>query len=521
MSKSGVKGFIMFKRFFLGVLQIFKPNKQVFIALSFGVLAVAAFEPIGIALAAIISLAGLFWVWMKSGSLFDGFKTGFWFGLGMFGVGASWLMSSLYLYSNIPLILSLLATFIFVAFLASFAGLAGLLASYFYNKKSPNFILVLIFPAAWVLLEWTRSTIFGGFPFLLIGNSHVHTWLAGYAPVLGVLGVSWAVALTAAALVWIITQKSWLAASTILAVVWAMGLSLKQIEWVSPIDSPVKVALLQGNISQDQKWLPEVFIPSLSMYVDLTKQNLDADLIVWPETAVASYFDRVQKGALRSFLKEAPLLDADILIGVITRDIDKKHYYNAIVHANNPEQEYRKSRLVPFSEYFPFPALMNQLSEWFNLPFSSFTPGEGTTESRLMTLAGHEVGLSICFEAAFGAELALSLPRAKFLVTISNDAWFAHTLQPAQQLQDVQMRALELGREIARSTNTGYTAIIDITGNIKYQIPAYEEGVLRGEIQPYEGLTFFAEWKHIPILAMLSLIFGFIIAKRNIGRKKA
>ncbi len=508
----------MFKRFFLGIFPLFKPNIKVLMTMGFGALAVASFEPIAIAPAAIISLAGLFWFLMQSDSLFNGFKTGFWFGLGMFGVGTSWLMSSLYIYSNVPLLAALLATFVFITLLAIFVGLVGLVARYFYAKHASSLTLILLFPAIWVLLEWLRSTLFGGFPFLLIGTSHVHTWLAGYAPVLGVLGVSWAVALTSAIIVWLITKKftkkSWLVVGMSLTVIWTLGLGLKQIVWVTPISSPVSVALLQGNISQDQKWRPEVFLPTLNTYVNFTKQNLDADLIVWPETAIPSYFDRVQKGALRTFLKEARYFEADVLVGVITRDIDNNHYYNAIVNIRNPIQEYRKSRLVPFSEYFPFPKLFNKISTFFDLPFSSFTPGEGTPESRVMSLGDYEVGLSICYEMAFGEEIALSLPRAKFLVTVSNDAWFAHTLQPAQQLQDVQMRAVELGREIARATNTGYTAIVDINGKIKYEIPAYEEGVLRGEIQPYEGLTFFAEWKHLPILFMLSLVFGFALVKR-------
>lgn len=129
-------------------------------------------------------------------------------------------------------------------------------------------------------------------------------------------------------------------------------------------------------------------------------------------------------------------------------------------------------------------------------------------------LGGQLAGLSICYETAFGDELAQKLPEAKYLITVSNDAWFAHTFEPAQQLQDVKMRALELGREIARSTNTGYTAIIDVQGKVKHEIPAYERGVLRGEIQPYEGLTFYAEWGKTPVLFMLFSLFAFMLAKR-------
>lgn len=508
----------MVKRFFLAWLALVIPHKNSMIALGLGAFSVLAFEPVGIQPFAMVSIAGLFWLWLKSDTLFEGFKVGFWFGLGLFGVGVSWLISSMYIYSNMHLAVAILATLVFVAFLSVYVGLAGMLASYLKDERSKGVLLILVFPAIWVLLEWFRSTAFGGFPFLLMGNSHLDTWLDGYAPVFGVLGMSWAMAITAASLLWIITEKAWVGGSSVLAVLWLSAAGLQQVEWVTPVGKPVKVALLQGNISQDQKWRADQFMPTMKSYVGMTKKNLNADIIVWPETAIPSYFDVVQKGALKTFLKDAKLLETDVLLGTITRNKEDgtKRYYNALVNAQNPAQEYRKSHLVPFSEYFPFPDLFTRLSALFDIPFSSFTHGKSGKEARNMLLAGHQVGLSICYEIAFGEELAESLPESKFLITVSNDAWFAHTLEPAQQLQDVKMRALELGREIARSTNTGYTVIVDVNGKVKQQIPAYEVGVLKGDVQPYEGMTFYAEWKQMPILFLLSLIFGFMVSQKLI-----
>lgn len=120
---------------------------------------------------------------------------------------------------------------------------------------------------------------------------------------------------------------------------------------------------------------------------------------------------------------------------------------------------------------------------------------------------------------AFGEELARQLPQAEYLVTVSNDAWFAHTLEPAQQLQDVQMRALELGREIARATNTGYTAVVGVDGRIKAEIAPYQEGVLRAEVQPYQGLTPYAQWQRLPIVLLVGLILLFSLSGRLFKRK--
>lgn len=495
-------------RRFLG---LFSPQRSGLTAFGLGGLLVFAHAPIAIAPLALISLAGLFWFWQQAKTLSESIKIGFWFGLGFFGVGVSWLISSMYFYAEMNLLVSALATLVFVLFLTLFIMLAGAMVFKLKQTDAMMFNWVLVMPAVWVFAEWLRATLFGGFPFLMTGNTHLLTWLDGYAPVFGVLGISWAVALSAGILLWLYGSRAWLGASFLLATLWLSGAALKSVEWVEPKGKTVDVALLQGNIPQDKKWLSREFMPTLKTYVGMTKQNLDADLIVWPETAVPAYYDLVEKGALRSFIKDAQLLSTDILMGVITRDQAKGKYFNAIVNAHNPKQQYHKKHLVPFSEFFPFSGLFKSLSLLFDIPFSEFTPGAKDQEA--FELAGHKVGLSVCYEMAFGEELTESAKASDFLVTVSNDAWFAHTLEPAQQVQDVQMRALELGREIARSTNTGFTILVGVNGVVKAEIPAYKEGVLRTEVQPYQGETPFIKWRQWPILllllAVLLLVVGF------------
>lgn len=491
------------------------PGKTHLAALILGVVSVLAFAPFDFTPLILVTLAGLFWLWLQSESRWDGFKLGLWFGLGLFGVGVSWLFSSMYFYSGVHLILSALATFIFVLFLSLYIGLAGFLANYFKDENRTGLMLFVLFPAIWVLTELLRGTLFGGFPFLQVGLSHVDTWLAGYAPLLGVLGVSWMVAISAGLLLWFVQQRSWLGPSLLLCLIWSFGGLLQKVEWVQPDGEPIDVALVQGNVPQEKKWQRKEFYPTLESYVSMTKQNLDADLVVWPETAIPTYYDVVEKGALYTFIKDAKLLSTDILVGVIAGSTDEKgqdRYYNALVNLRSPDDRYYKTHLVPFSEFFPFHTLFDFLSKLFDIPFSSFTAGP--ENQPLLKLAGQTAGLSVCYEMSFGEEQARYLPEAKYLVTVSNDAWFAHTFEPAQQVQEVRMRALELGREIARSTNTGYTMIVDVNGQVKVQIPPYQQGVLRGEVQPYEGMTFFAEWQQQPIILMLFAVFGFIFAKR-------
>ncbi|WEJ62250.1 apolipoprotein N-acyltransferase [Thiomicrorhabdus lithotrophica] len=491
---------------------VFVPAKKHGLALLLGAMSVFAFAPFEVSPLMLAAIAGLFMLWLDAKSRFEAAKIGLWFGLGQFGLGVSWLFSSMYFYSGVALPFAVILTAGFVLFLSLSVAIGGWLAHYFKNPNRPGLVLTLLFPAVWVLIELIRSTIFGGFPFLLSGTTHLHTWLDGFAPVFGVWGVSWAVAISAGLLLWLFKQKSWVAASMSLCLIWSLGGLLQQVEWVKPIAKPIDVALIQGNIPQEEKWLPNAFYPTLKTYIGLTKQNMDADVVVWPETAIPAYYDVVEKGALLGFIKDAKLLNTDILVGVIAGGANSEHYYNALINVHNPEDRYYKKHLVPFSEFFPFTSAFAFVSGLFDIPFATFT--HGPSDQKPINLGGQDAGLSICYEMAFGEELAAQLPQAKYLITVSNDAWFAGTFEPAQQLQEVQMRALELGREIARSTNTGYTAIVDIKGNIKQQIPAYEEGVLRGKVQPYEGLTFYAEWKKMPILFLLFTYFGFLLAKR-------
>lgn len=498
--------------FFKNLMLIFTPNKPALIAILLGALSVLAFAPFDLSPLILISISGLFILWFEAKTNHASIQIGLWYGLGLFGFGASWLFSSMYFYSGVVLPLAVLLTAIFVLFLSLSVALSGWLAFYFKNANRPAGTLVILFPALWLVSELVRSGVFGGFPFLLSGVTHIDTWLDGYAPVFGVWGVSWALAISAGLIVWLFITRSWVMASLCFCLLWSGGGFLQQTQWVTPIEKPVDIALIQGNIAQEKKWQPNAFFPTLKTYIELTKKHLDADVVVWPETAVPAYYHMVERGALSQFIKDAQMLDTDILIGVIDGKRGSDVYYNALINVHKPDDRYYKQHLVPFSEYFPFNDFFKFVSGLFDIPFATFTAGQANQP--LMNLGGHSVGLGICYEMAFGEEIASRLPEAKYIVTVSNDAWFANTFQPAQQLQDVQMRALELGREIARATNTGYTAIVDIKGEIKAEIPAYEQDVLRGEIQPYEGLTFYAEWKKLPVLFMLFMLFGFLLAKR-------
>ncbi len=502
------------------LLRLWRPRWPHLQAAMLGAMAVFAFAPFSWAPLALLSLAGLMWLWLKADRPSQAFKLGFWFGLGLFGAGASWLLSSLYVYGGAPLLLALVALAGWIIYLSLFPAFAGWLAKRFSNPSWPIAGLLIIYPAAWVVGEYLRGHLLGGFPVLTMGTSHVLTWLDGYAPVLGVYGVSWALAVSAAALVWLVERGAWIGAALVFALVWLTGGSLSDIRWTHPTGKPVDVALLQGNVPQDEKWRPDRLYSQLKRYVAMTRRNLGADVIVWPETAVPAFFDLVEKGALKTFIRDAGILRKDILVGAIWRDADRRHYYNALINiGQRPHPVYRKYHLVMIGEYYPFGEALRPLFEWLDVPFDQFTAGPFPPDP--MKLGHHHAGMAICFETQFGEELRHQLPKADYFITVSNDAWFARTLEPAQSLQEVQMRAKELGRMFARATNTGMTALVDVDGRIVSRLPAYQQGVLRAEVQPHSGLTPFARWGELPLLFMLGGVFGFVLAIRHLRAKTA
>ena len=487
------------------------PNRWAGLALLFGAMTVLGFAPFEFSPLALFGLTGLFWLWIaKSTGLADGVRYGLWFGIGQFGLGVSWLFSSIYFYSEAGLVVAILLVTLFVLLLSSFVALAGLVIRKLASSNWPGAALLWLMPAVWVLVEWLRSHTFGGLPFLLMGTSHLDTWLDGYAPVLGVYGVSFAVAMTAGLLVWMLQYRQVLPAALVMIFLWPIGGSLQQVNWVTPIDEPVSVALIQGNVSQDIKWERAEFANMMRLYTRLTREHLDAQIVVWPETAIPGYFDQAAAGLLRHFVGDAQLQSRDIVVGAITRPSpDANQYFNSMINLRQPDQVYQKRKLVLFGEYYPMSGVIELVADHLNLPFSQFSAGPA--RQPLMELAGHPVGVSICFEMMFGGLIARDLPEARFLITASNDAWFSHTFEPAQLRQEAQMRAREVGREIARVTNTGYTVIIGVDGQIKQQIPPYEIGVLRGEVQPYEGATPFSHWTHWPILLWVLLIISLFV----------
>jgi apolipoprotein N-acyltransferase len=225
----------------------------------------------------------------------------------------------------------------------------------------------------------------------------------------------------------------------------------------------------------------------LRLYAQLSLQVAEeSDIVIWPETAIPILYQDAED-FIRALEIRSRRSDTDYLVGVPSGSWDTRVFYNGVISFGSSHGFYYKRRLLPFGEYLPLRSLLNFFHRFVEIPMADFTPG--SENQALLKAAGHPVGVSICFEAAFGSEIRKDLPRAQFLVNVSNDAWFGDSLAPYQHLQIVRMRALETGRYMARATNTGITALIDERGRITVSGKPFSTTVVQGKLQPMTGAT--------------------------------
>ena len=476
------------------------------VSLLAGAAAVGGFAPLNVWPLPLLSLAVLFGLLLRTASIRAGFLVGLAWGLGCFIAGVSWVFISLSVYGGMATWLAALATFLFCAVLALFPALVGALQARWPLAPTPR--LLLLMPLLWGVSEWVRGWLFTGFPWLAAGYSQVPASpLAGYAPLVGVYGVSSLLALIAALAAWIaltrgaVVQRLW-AAAAILAI-GVGGQALRGIDWTTAEGAPTTVALLQGNIPQNLKWQPEVALATLESYARMAAAS-PAQLIVLPETALPLFESNLPEAYRDGLAMLGRNNGGDVLAGLPT-GTPASDYYNSVISLGSaPSQRYHKVHLVPFGEYIPLKAVWGWVIEVLHIPLSDFA--RGAVDQRPLAIGGQRVAANICYEDAFGEEIIRQLPEASVLVNVSNLAWFGDSFAPWQHAQMSQMRALESGRMMLRATNTGITAIIDAKGRMLANLAPFTAGSLSGEIQGYAGSTPYVRWGNAPILALWGML---------------
>lgn len=472
-------------------------------ALASGAALVLAFAPINQYYLVFLGLTSFLWTVVRASPIQAAWR-GALFGAGFFGFGISWIYHSIYVYGQAPLLLAYLITGSLVALLAALTGLQ----LYCWRRLFPDNTLntfCLAFPVLWVLFEILRSWLLTGFPWLFLGYTQTQSSLKAFAPFGGVYLISFLISVQAGLLVY--TLLYWRkAVYTLPAVglIWGVAALLNQIHWTQPQSTPLRVALIQGNVPQSLKWDPEQTRKTLALYKKLTQENWQNQIIVWPEGALP-----VLPEQAKEYLHQLDTLAKDhntsLIVGMPLQE--DGHYFNGVSGLGNALGTYSKRHLVPFGEYVPLENWLRGLIAFFDLPMSNFSPGPA--RQKPITLLGFSVATYLCYEIALPQEFLMPFPEAKLIVTLSDDAWFGNSLAPGQHLQIAQMRSIETGRYQLVTTDNGITAIINPQGNIVSALPQFTEAVLTGSVYAMTGVTPLMALK-IPTWVFLYSILGIL-----------
>lgn len=480
-----------------------------FYAFIAGLILVFAFSPFAWRPIAWLSPAIFFWLHLKPMLRGQRMRMSWVYGIGAFAGGIHWIYISIHHFGGANSLVAGLMVFLFVLLVALTLMLFGWVAHYFpYQSEWSK--LLLVFPALWGVTEWFRGWFLTGFPWLQLGHTQVDTWLSGYIPVVGSLGTSWIVALGSGALVLFFVggMLEKLAALTVVLMTTGGGYYLATINWTQPVDDEIYVSMVQGNIAQQDKWLPELRTAHIQKHLDMTAEHMgNSNLIIWPETAIPDSFQRSMDDVVLPLQEIMKDVGNQLLVGGFHYDEQTQKTYNAVMSIGESREIYGKRHLVPFSEYTPFLEYLRWLENVVRLPYDNVAKWEGKTN---LMLAGQPMRISICYEDAYGEEMIDGLPEATMLVNVTNDGWFTGSIQSRQHVEIARSRSLETGRYMLRATNNGVSAIIDARGQFVAVAEQYVDVVLAGYAQPMQGITPYIRWGNWFLIPLLILLLGVV-----------
>lgn len=413
-----------------------------------------------------------------------------------FGGTLYWVTDVMVTFGGVSLTVGVILNALLVAYLALFPVLCIVLVGWFIHVL--GLYGLMLFPAVWVATELARAHFLGGFPWVLLGYSQTTVLpVAQLASVFGVYGLSAVVAFVNASLVYAMYEVRWRrVAPLILALVSVFGVAAwGEYRITSKAllvnGRPIRVALIQGNISQADKWNLNMRESILDTYLLMTRAAArhDPQLIVWPESSTPFSFEADYSGAtaVRDVVRETGI---PILLGSDQLEIASEvKYYNAaflLGPSGETEAVYRKIHLVPFGEFVPFRKLL-----FFVEPLvegvADFSAGSVPV---VFPVEDHSISTAICYEVVYpGLIREFVLAGSELLTTITNDAWFGTSSAPYQHFEQASMRAIEQGRYLIRAANTGISGIIDPYGQVDSRTRIFERDTTVGDVMLLNGMT--------------------------------
>lgn len=440
---------------------------------------------------------------------------GFWFNAGTFAAGTYWLYISIHVFGAAPLWIALLLMLGLVALMGLYHAALGYAVARWLPARGAWRWLAGI-PAAWLLVEWWRGWFLSGFAWLSLGYSQTDTPLARLAPVGGVYAISAALLVSAGALVMLLRARgarARLIALAALATPWLLALALDR-DWTHESGPPVEVAVLQGAVPQDLKWLDANRDTTLDLYARLTREALGTPLIVMPESALPDLANNLVP-FIGGLYREAGERGSALVLGLVRAGEGRDEYFNSVLSLDaSGVGWYDKHHLVPFAEFFPVPPFVRRWLRLMSLPYSDFTRGAAVQAP--LAAAGLSLAAGICYEDAYGSTVARSLAGADTLVNVTNDAWFGHSTARHQHFQIARLRAIESGRFLIRAANDGISAVVGPRGEVVARAPEYVASVLRASVTPRTGLPPYARVGNWAIvLAALGALAAALAAARR------
>lgn len=468
---------------------------------------------------ALIALCYLFAIQNKSSKLTFSFVFAFYFASN-FG-SLFWLEHVLSGYGQMPIALVIVVLVLFASYLALFpATLAAIVNRCF--KKQPFRKLVIAFPVISVIAEELSGALFTGFPWSSLAYTQVDSLFSNLAPLIGSAGITYVLLLTCAFIALFIKKHNVLYIMSPVCILFFL-LWLNSVVYTDEL-TPVKVALMQGNIPTETKWNPELITPTFKTYFKLLDENKDAQLIIWPESAIP-VLENNAVGILKDLDTELFNSKTALITGVQYYDAPHEKFYNGVIGIGLIDKEgvnhyipgisnrYYKRHLVPIGEFVPFESVLRLLGPIFNMPMSSFSRGNNIQPN--IEAMGLNVATAICYEIIFSREMRDQITsKTNLIVTVSNDGWFNYTNGPYQHLNIARMRAKEFRKPILRATNNGITAVIDQHGNLVKKLPQNREATLRTDFVPTKGITPYAQFGLWPMWIFFTLLLCFSAINR-------